>query len=913
MAILTGDQAFCSSCFCCRNCKKKITDLQYARTSRDIFCMSCHEMLLARKRQTNLNNKFTRQPQPESNSQSLLYNNIDSSSYSQMSSHNELSKEKLLPSLPPLNNPSQASQTSSRLSTLNFPSEHSPTGSPRQFSDLTQQQISNIKSMSQNLDREHDKDKKKRREQQQKQQQQNNIYPVPHTSTNVLNSLQVDAANNNTNISPISQSTPFYLMNNDDNSLHKGTTTTASANQPSSWKQDSILSTEQLLDNSIGINPSSEFESLQKNLEELVHLDSNTRLSSTSSRAGMYLKESQEPNFLDKKVSGVSETKLVNGGWTIPERSQLRSNSQNRTSLDPNTTSLSTSFPVSKNSNRLRKNSAPIPVENVQNPGFTLEKHEPNLTITSLHQRSISDTNGVFQTALQNCTTKDLLHDKQKKIIAHELMEAKKQIAELYAKLNEPVKQNGHFILETQKTIAGLETKNEIAVKELQLLEKACVNSNTLKESSTDLVSAFTNEVSQIKSTLKAEIAALVIQRDDLLEKNNQLLQQQEKRLEDIAQIDMKNNQLLELHKELARQIIEKYGNAAKLPQSGSLTKDFMEPPSVTVSIENTTTILSSVPDEPMVTILEDNDEKKEKQQVTRRFWKRPTAAVAKGVKGFNKVFSPEYAFTSSGPSLHSESLATDAQSSTTSTNFISNEANFNTAMSTHFSNSKDLNIRSNSKNNGNGWLKNGTDNKESLLMKYPIEKRIQIEKTKIPLIVTRCIQEVEMRGMLSEGLYRKSGARSQITAIEEAFEKTFDIKELDPKVLGGDIAGVTSVVKQYLRYLPIPLIHINSYDNFVSAASIPEPNKAVEELRTVINELLPAYRDTLQFVIRHLVNVAKHSKQNLMTSHNLAVCFAPTIVRHIDGKRELKDLQQRNDGTQLMIDYYSVIFEGHL
>ena len=50
LAILTGDQAFCSACFRCRNCKKKIENLRYARTSQGIFCMSCHEALMARRR-----------------------------------------------------------------------------------------------------------------------------------------------------------------------------------------------------------------------------------------------------------------------------------------------------------------------------------------------------------------------------------------------------------------------------------------------------------------------------------------------------------------------------------------------------------------------------------------------------------------------------------------------------------------------------------------------------------------------------------------------------------------------------------------------------------------------------------------------------------------------------------------------
>ncbi|KAI5284877.1 Rho-type gtpase-activating protein, partial [Ascosphaera aggregata] len=50
LAILTGDQAFCGPCFKCRNCKKTIENLRYARTSQGIFCMECHDTLMARRR-----------------------------------------------------------------------------------------------------------------------------------------------------------------------------------------------------------------------------------------------------------------------------------------------------------------------------------------------------------------------------------------------------------------------------------------------------------------------------------------------------------------------------------------------------------------------------------------------------------------------------------------------------------------------------------------------------------------------------------------------------------------------------------------------------------------------------------------------------------------------------------------------
>ncbi|KAI5279704.1 hypothetical protein KEM52_004297 [Ascosphaera acerosa] len=50
LAILTGDQAFCGPCFKCRNCKKTIENLRYARTSQGIFCMECHDTLSVKRK-----------------------------------------------------------------------------------------------------------------------------------------------------------------------------------------------------------------------------------------------------------------------------------------------------------------------------------------------------------------------------------------------------------------------------------------------------------------------------------------------------------------------------------------------------------------------------------------------------------------------------------------------------------------------------------------------------------------------------------------------------------------------------------------------------------------------------------------------------------------------------------------------
>ena len=82
LAILTGDQAYCAACFRCRNCKKKIENLRYARTSQGMFCMECHDGLMARRRKkTALNSRRAKQASASNNSSILL--------------------DKSLPSLPP--------------------------------------------------------------------------------------------------------------------------------------------------------------------------------------------------------------------------------------------------------------------------------------------------------------------------------------------------------------------------------------------------------------------------------------------------------------------------------------------------------------------------------------------------------------------------------------------------------------------------------------------------------------------------------------------------------------------------------------------------------------------------------------------------------------------------------------------
>lgn len=97
--------------------------------------------------------------------------------------------------------------------------------------------------------------------------------------------------------------------------------------------------------------------------------------------------------------------------------------------------------------------------------------------------------------------------------------------------------------------------------------------------------------------------------------------------------------------------------------------------------------------------------------------------------------------------------------------------------------------------------------------------KQIQAEKSKIPLVVEKCIESVESRGMDYEGIYRKSGGVGQMRQIQQAFEKG-EIPNLIDEEKWNDICAVTSVLKQYFRELPNPLFTYELHSKYMDAMS---------------------------------------------------------------------------------------------
>lgn len=883
LAILTGDQAFCSTCFCCRNCKKKIDDLQYARTSQGIFCMSCHETLLARKKkQAQLKAKNSHSlSASHSTPGSMRFESSTTSSKRQPSAF----KDKSLPSLPPKQDPDghtspPPSKAQLAVSSPNIPSK--PPYDPSLSRSLIQRP-SNRNSSGGSLNR--------------------------NVSATEQRSESISRDSSYAPLVSVSQSSPAY-----------STTNSNGAPTIKESRNNQRLSTQHISQSSTDVNRFSHVSTdstrssdyydtippVQKapgqRKSVLPQLDltvpsEEKQFSLPFARSGLYREsfESEErPNTLtltepDSLIPERSHRRPVSPqppGFSSSEDDNENSSSSPHTPVrdlateqPPTVTKQTELIPQIPLNDDIQDQYIEYYSETKDTQDMYNDEH-PDSSPFSIESFLAEEANGAFPAA-----TRELLAA-QKRIV-----ELEQQLREKEDKAKPDVRVLESNILEKRKTIAGLEAKGEVAKKELRMLEEARTRQGSIKESSTDLVAQFTHEVSRVKASLQAEIESLVIERDRLQEETGQLAKTRDRTVEEISILNLKNSQLLDLHHELTRQIVDKYGINGKDGGKNSVTSEQLSALMSGVSNAN----LSH--DEPMVTILDGSEDKKDLKHA-RRFWKRP---IAKGVKGFNRVFDKEnsHQMLSSGPYVDGE--VNNVQHAT-AIGGMTGTASFATI--------KEVHTKPVSKQR-NGWFKGTADSPakaESLLMGYPIEKRVELEKTSIPLIVTRCVQEVETRGMYYEGIYRKSGARSQTQSIEQAFEKAFENSADLNDVLSGDIAGVTSALKQYLRYLPNSLIHIDAYENFVEAAKR-DKSVAIEKLREVVNSLMPPYRDCLNFVVSHLSRVCQNSERNLMTSRNLAVCFAPTLVRHTSGEREILDMGPRNDGTQLMIEQYSLIF----
>ncbi|XP_051529547.1 rho GTPase-activating protein SYDE2-like isoform X2 [Myxocyprinus asiaticus] len=170
----------------------------------------------------------------------------------------------------------------------------------------------------------------------------------------------------------------------------------------------------------------------------------------------------------------------------------------------------------------------------------------------------------------------------------------------------------------------------------------------------------------------------------------------------------------------------------------------------------------------------------------------------------------------------------------------------------------------------------------------FGVELRHLVEKEgsvlKVPLIIQKCVSEIERRGLRVVGLYRLCGSAAVKKELRDSFERDSAAVTLSDE-LYPDVNVITGILKDYLRELPSPLITRTLYEVVLDAMTVRpacrNDNDAQRSQNTVaLLQCLPeAERATLCFLLDHLSLVASSSDSNRMTCQNLAVCFGPVLL----------------------------------
>lgn len=146
----------------------------------------------------------------------------------------------------------------------------------------------------------------------------------------------------------------------------------------------------------------------------------------------------------------------------------------------------------------------------------------------------------------------------------------------------------------------------------------------------------------------------------------------------------------------------------------------------------------------------------------------------------------------------------------------------------------------------------------------------------KIPVKIEQIITKIEMHGLYTEGLYRKSGVSSKIKELKTKMSDSKD--EIDYESY--NVHVLANVLKSFLREMPEPLLTFDRYDDFLRASELSDTTDRVSTMMSLIKKLPAAHHALLERLIFHLALVAQREQFNRMSASSLAIVFAPCVLR---------------------------------
>lgn len=205
---------------------------------------------------------------------------------------------------------------------------------------------------------------------------------------------------------------------------------------------------------------------------------------------------------------------------------------------------------------------------------------------------------------------------------------------------------------------------------------------------------------------------------------------------------------------------------------------------------------------------------------------------------------------------------------------------------------------------------------KESGIFGVPLQNLVQEDKLRnervsTPIFFTELVRYLEEKGLREEGILRVPGNTGRVKIIREEMEEkfydgTFSWEDRRPH-------DCATLLKQFLRELPFPLLTHQYQPAFAAVENIPDRKQQLQALNLLILLLPPIHRDCLKILVHFLSRVVHHEKHNKMGLNSVAMIMAPNLFLCTDKTQptlqEIKHAQGTVNIVRMLIKYQAILW----
>ncbi|KAF7670378.1 hypothetical protein LDENG_00299620 [Lucifuga dentata] len=194
--------------------------------------------------------------------------------------------------------------------------------------------------------------------------------------------------------------------------------------------------------------------------------------------------------------------------------------------------------------------------------------------------------------------------------------------------------------------------------------------------------------------------------------------------------------------------------------------------------------------------------------------------------------------------------------------------------------------------------------------------EHLQTSGHDVPQVLKKCAEFIEKHGIV-DGIYRLSGVTSNIQRLRQEFCAEA-CPDLTKEVYLQDIHCVGSLCKLYFRELPNPLLTYELYSKFTEAVLVQGEHEKFLHIQKIIKELpIPHFR-TLEYLTKHLARLATLSSETNMHTRNLALVWAPNLLRSKDieassasGDMAFQEVRIQQSVVEFILNHTEQIFSN--